>query len=113
MYLRPGSLFKQFTVERKCLQVDDMGRTKVEFKPTFAVVRGVLSNARTAEIIHWKALAHPVTHTIVQQYGKVMASVGDRLVYGYRHFYVQGVDDPSMLGIFVIYYVEERSDFIG
>lgn len=110
MYLRPGSLFHQFIVERKSLKTMDNGRAKAVFQPTFSVVRGVLSDAKTSEILRWKALQHPVTHTIVQHYGEPTAKEGDRLVHGGRYFYVCGVDNASMLGIFTIYYVEERSD---
>ena len=113
MYLRPGSLFSQFIVERKCMKMDDNGRTEIVFQPTWAVIQGVLSNAKTSELVHWKAMSHPITHTIVQHYGEAMAKPGDRLVYNDRYFYVQGVDNASNLGIFIIYYVEERSDFIG
>lgn len=110
MYLRPGSLFSQFVVERKCLHTDENGRTSVSFKPTWSVIRGVLSNAKTSEIMHWKSLSHPVTHTIVQHYGEPSAKPGDRLVHDNRYFYVQGVDEVSMLGVFTLYYVEERRD---
>lgn len=110
MYLRPGSLFHQFIVERKCLKPSENGRPQASFMPTLNVVRGVLSDAKSTEIVRWKALQHPVTHTIVQRYGDPAAKPGDRLVHNNRYFYVRGVDDASMLGIFTIYYVEERSD---
>lgn len=110
MYLRPGSLFHQFTVERKCLKPSANGRPQAAFMPTLNVIRGVLSDAKATEIVRWKALQHPVTHTIVQHYGVPAAKPGDRLVRDNRYFYVRGVDDASMLGIFIIYYVEERSD---
>ena len=112
MYLRPGSLFHQFIVERKQLKTSDNGRPQTVFMPTFNVVRGVLSDAKTTEIMRWKALQHPVTHTIVQHYGEPVAKPGDRLVHNNRYFYVRGVDNASMLGIFTIYYVEERSDWV-
>lgn len=110
MYLRPGSLFHQFVVERKTLKTSDNGRPQAVFLPTFSIVRGALADAKTSEILRWKALQHPVTHTIVQHYGEPVAKPGDRLVHNNRYFYVRGVDNASMLGMFTIYYVEERSD---
>ena len=34
----------------------------------------------------------------------------DQLTCGNRKFYVQGVDEPGQLGLYTIYYVEERAD---
>ena len=110
MYLRPGSLSRQFLVEEKGTGIRDTGRKETVFRGTGRILVGVLSDAKTSEIQRWKELQHPITHTIVQQGGPVLAKPGDRLVHGGRYFYVQGVDDPSMLGAFVLYYVEERSD---
>lgn len=110
MYLRPGSLFRQFLVEEKGTGIRDTGRKETVFRGTGRILVGVLSDAKTSEIQRWKELQHPITHTIVQQGGPVLAKPGDRLVHGGRYFYVQGVDDPSMLGAFAHYQVEERSD---
>ena len=110
MYLRPGSLFRQFLVEEKATELRDTGRKETVFRQTGKILRGILSDAKTSEIQRWKELQHPITHTIVQKDGEITAKAGDRLVHGGRYFFVQGVDDPSMLGVFVLYYVEERSD---
>lgn len=110
MYLRPGSLFRQFLVEEKGTGVRDTGRKETVFSRTGKIIVGVLSDAKTSEIQRWKELQHPITHTVVQKDGHILAKPGDRLVHGERYFYVQGVDDPSMLGAFVHYHVEERSD---
>ena len=110
MYLRPGSLFRQFLVEEKTTGLRDTGRKETLFRWTGEILIGVLSDAKTSEIQRWKELQHPITHTIVQQGGPVLAKAGDRLVHGSMYFYIQGVDDPSMLGAFALYYVEERSD---
>ena len=110
MYLRPGSLFRQFLVEEKTTELRDTGRKETAFKGTGKIICGVLSDAKPSEIQRWKELQHPITHTVVQKDGEILSKAGDRLVHGGRYFYVQGVDDPSMLGVFVLYYVEERSD---
>ena len=110
MYLRPGSLFRKFLVEKKNTELRDTGRKDTVFKATGRIVIGVLSDAKPSEIQRWKELQHPITHTIVQAGGPTLAKAGDRLVHGSRYFFVQGTDDPSMLGAFSLYYVEERSD---
>ena len=112
MYLRPGSIFRDFIVERKMTTTNEIGRKRSEFKPTGGVIIGVLSDAKTSEIQRWKELQHPITHTIVQKNGKIMAKEGDRLIRDGRYFFVQGVDDASMLGAFILYYVEERRDTV-
>ena len=112
MYLRPGSIFRDFIVERKTTSTNEIGRKHSTFEPTGGIVCGVLSDAKTAELQRWRELNHPITHTIVQKNGKIMAKEGDRLVRDSRIFYVQGVDDASMLGAFILYYVEERRDTI-
>lgn len=112
VYLRPGSLFRLFHVERLETVISDTGRNKTAFVPTGEMVCGVLSDAKTSEKLRWQQLQHPVTHTVVQKNGDPKAKAGDRLVHGGRSFYVQGVDDASMLGLFTLYYVEERSDRI-
>lgn len=113
MYLRPGSLFHAFQVEERMSKTDEMGRVVAAFLPTGRTVRGVLADAKTSEIERWKALQHPVTHTIVQHNGEPLAKPGDRLVHNNRYFYVRGVDNASVLGFFVLYYVEERRDDVG
>lgn len=110
MYLRPGSLFRQFLVEEKGTSTRDTGRKETVFRATGRMINGVLSDAKTQEIQRWKELQHPITHTIVQKDGPALAKAGDRLVHGNKYFFVQGTDDASMLGMFVLYYVEERSD---
>lgn len=113
MYLRPDSLYHTFMVEERQTKTAGTGRVQVSFKPTGRIIRGVLANAKTSEIERWKSLQHPVTHTIVQHYGKIMAKPGDRIVHGSRYFYVQGIDNASILGYFTLYYVEERKDDVG
>lgn len=49
------------------------------------------------------------SHTIVDR-GHPKAAETDQLTCGNRKFYVQGVDEPGQLGLYTIYYVEERAD---
>ena len=56
-----------------------------------------------------KIRQHPITHTIVDR-GHPKAVETDQLTCGNRKFYVQGVDEPGQLGLYTIYYVEERAD---
>lgn len=112
MYLRPGSLFRWFTVESAVVTVNDMGRTVTTFEDTGKTIFGVLADAKTSEKLRWQQLQHPITHTIVQRNGEAMAKPGDRLLIDGRIFLVQGVDNVSTLGLFTLYYIEERSDFL-
>ena len=72
----------------------------------------VLAEAKPTEIERFRQLNHPITHTITQQ-GRPRAKPKDRLIHGGRIFYVQGVDEPGELGLWTIYYAEERIDVDG
>lgn len=110
MYLRPDSLFRMFAIEEAAATINEMGRTITAYEDTGKKLCGVLADAQTSEKLRWKQLQHPITHTIVQRNGNAMAKTGDRLLLDDRTFYVQGVDNVSTLGLFILYYVEERSD---
>ena len=110
MYLRPELLSRDFLVERKTQTITDAGRKAVTFQPTGDHLRGVLAEAKALEIERWKQLQHPVTHTIVAKGGRCQARVGDRLVFGGRSFYVQGIDNIGALNLFTQIFAEERSD---
>ena len=112
MYIRPRSMVESFIVESKTQSLNEIGRvnSKFEYKATDKVIHGVLAGATTAETEKWKQLQHEISHTIVQRFSEVKAKEGDRLVNGSRCFYVQGVDDVSMLGYYILYYVKERND---
>jgi len=111
MYLRPGNLLRDFVVEKQVIDSNDMGRSMRYFLPTGKVLTGVLAQASTDVRYLWQQRQHPVTHTIVENGSKPVASVGDRLTLGTRVFYIQGRDDISALGISTLYYVEERADY--
>ena len=109
MYLRPGNLYKDFTVEKKDRTVSSRGRAKSGYSDDGGTIRGILAEAKPQEKERWRQLQHPISHTIVQR-GKPKAVPEDRLIFGDRIFFVQGVDEPGALGLWTIYYVEERFD---
>lgn len=110
MYLRPGNLYKDFTIEKKDAVITSRGRAKREYdSETGGQVRGILAEAKPEEKERWRQLQHPITHSIVQR-GTPKAAAEDRLVFGDRIFYIQGVDEPGALGLWTIYYAEERFD---
>lgn len=109
-YLRPGNLFKDFFVGVKTGDVDSKGRTGGSYKADEKrPIRAVLAQATPQEKARWEQIQHPITHTLVDR-GRPKAETGDMLMCGNRHFYIQGVDEPGQLGLYTIYYVEERID---
>jgi hypothetical protein len=110
MYLRPGNLYKDFTIEKKGTTINSRGRAQRKFNSEPAEqIRAVLAEAKPQEKERWRQLQHPISHTIVQK-GAPKASTEDRLVFGERIFFIQGIDEPGALGLWTIYYVEERFD---
>lgn len=113
MYLRPGNLFKDFFVEPRTTAIGGRGRQAITYDTAGTThLLAVLAEAKPDEIERFKQTEHPITHTITQR-GRPKAKAGDRLVHGGRLFYVQGIDEPGELGIWTIYYAEERSDVDG
>ncbi len=110
MYLRPGSMFKQFIIERDEETISTFGRPKAAYgEDSRSVLKGCLADASENDRERWKQLQHPITHTIVQR-GLPLAKEEDRLILGDRVFIVHAVDDCGSLGITTIYYAEERKD---
>ncbi len=114
LYLRPGNLFKDFWVEKRITGKTSRGRKTATFQSEGAPhLLAVLAEAKPEEIERFRQQnAHPITHTITQR-GRPKAGPEDRLVYQGRYFYIQGVDCPGDLGLWTIYYAEERSDVDG
>lgn len=111
MYLRPGNLFKEFTVERSDVRLGTNGRSvqTYSFEP-LVCLKGCLAAATNSEAARFGQLGHPITHTIVQ-YGRSRAKEDDRLhLSDGRTFLIRGVDEAGSLGVCTIYYVEERND---
>ena len=49
------------------------------------------------------------THQIAQR-GRPKAKAGDRLLLENRAYYVEGVDPLGDLGLYTLYYVQQRED---
>lgn len=111
MYLRTGNLFKDFIVETKSESKTAHGRIAGSYS-TGDRLSAVLADATPEEREKWNQQQHPITHIIVQR-GKPLAGEGDRLIHDNRIFYVQGVDEPASIGLWTIYYTQERSDAHG
>lgn len=110
MYLRPGNLYKEFSVEESIATVNESGRPVMTYNVRKDVVlKGCLSIANTEEKNRFSQVGHPITHTIVQD-GRKMAKEDDRLHLGDRTFLIKGIDEVGDLGICTIYYAEERKD---
>lgn len=110
MYLRPGNLIKNFTIEPISRKKTSTGRAQTSYdEQSAAVLRGVIASASPEAVTKYSQAEHPCTHQIVQ-HGGDKAKPGDRLVREHSHYYVLGVDDIGELNIATIYYVEERAD---
>lgn len=109
-YLRPGNLYKDFLVAKAGGGIDKKGRvSKSNDTENAVMIHAVLAQATPQEKARWEQIQHPITHTIVDK-GPKKAAENDLLTCGNRKFYVQGVDEPGQLGLYSIYYVEERKD---
>jgi len=110
MYLRPGNLYKEFTVEQSQTAVLSNGRPVVGYNTDdHIILKGCLAQAAANEVAQYDQIGHRITHTIVQN-GRRVAKEDDRLHLGDRTFLVKGIDEAGNLGICTIYYVEERND---
>lgn len=109
MRLVPGNLLKDFVVQPKAASVKKAnGRLREQHRTDPPVrFRAVLANATPREIEQWRQMQHPITHTIVQR-GAPSAQAEDRLVLDDRVFAVWGVNNIGALGMYTIYFVEER-----
>lgn len=109
-YNRPENLWKDFTIEVKTETTTARGRTKEAYtEQPDGFIHAILCGATTEQKLQYQQMEHPISHVISHE-GKPRAKAGDRLILENRTFYVQGVDDPGDLGIWTLYYCEERSD---
>ena len=109
-YLRPGNLQKVLTIEPATTQKTTTGRAKTSYDTeTGKTLRGVIASANPEAVQQYSQNGHPCTHQIVQQ-GDPRAKPGDRLAYGHAYYYILGVDNIGGLGVYTIYYTEERTD---
>lgn len=110
MYLRPGNLFKEFTIERNQQVVTSTGRVANSyFGDETEILMGCLAEASDEDRENHSQKDHVVTHTIVQA-GSPKVKRTDRLELENRTFYIVDIDDVGTLGISTIYYAEERRD---
>lgn len=109
-YLRPGNLYKDFVIEPLLTAKSSSGRTATKYDAeSRELLHGVISSASPEVIERYSQNAHPVTHTIVQP-GNPKAKAGDRLILRNQAYYIEGVDNIGGLGMFTIYYVQQRED---
>lgn len=108
LYNRPSELWKDFFVEMKTEQQNSRGRSIDHYESVGELFKAILNGAMPEQKLYYEQLQHPITHVISHR-GKPRAKEGDRLVMKDRVFYVQGVDDPGDLGVWTLYYCEERS----
>ena len=108
-YLRPGNLYKDFVIEPLMAEKSTTGRAATKYDTeSRQLLRGVLSDASPEVIERFSQNAHPVTHQIVQ--AVAVAKDGDRLILENRAYYVEGVDPLGNLGLYTLYYVQQRED---
>lgn len=110
MYVRPGNMFKDFTIERNRQAVTATGRVANDHAGGGTeILKGCLAEASDEDRANHNQKDHVVTHTIVQA-GRPRVRRMDKLVLGERVFYIVDIDDAGSLGISTIYYAEERRD---
>ena len=114
VFFLPGKELKPFTVWK----ADDStretanGRVLNNGYAETATFKGILAQAKPAEIERWKQLGHPVTHKIIQQgVCGTKITAGDVLECDGRRFFVQTEPyNPGGINEWTIYYCDDRSD---
>jgi hypothetical protein len=110
MFLKPTELWREFVIERKSDDTNSRGREVNAWAKDdpVQIVTGILASMSPEEVEKFKQMQHPVSHQIAQQ-GSPKAKPGDRLVSSDdRTFYIEKVNNPAELGIWTVYYCEER-----
>lgn len=111
MFITPSKVFQTFQIEQAVLGQNARGRQTASFEPV-GILSGVLADIRQQsafEQIRLQQTQHPLSHTIVSK-GRPKAKQGDRLSYNGRLFYIHGTEDAGGLGLWTLYYCEERND---
>lgn len=113
IHLRPGNLYKDFSVKR--LETRNAnGYTKDVFVESDLVIKGILADADNRDsdkMKHmWDQDKHSLTHTLVIREKYPDLKKGDYLSNGNRHFLVLTVTDVADLGKAGIICLEERND---
>lgn len=110
MYLRPGNLFRDFTIEENRQAVTGTGRVaNIHTGDGTRTLKGCLAEVSDEDRTNHSQKDHIITHTITQS-GGAMAKRMDKLILGERAFYIVDIDDAGALGVSTIYYAEERRD---
>lgn len=110
MYVRPGSLFREYQIMESCETLSATGRPVAGYSGNVSkTLRGCLAQATDEDKGRHSVTDHIVTHTIVQS-GSPKAKRKDKLILGSRVFYIVDIDDTGGLGISTLYYAEERID---
>ena len=112
MYLRPGNLWKDFSVQSLTTQWEGC-YTADKYTDTGKHLTGILASADSSlseRMKHrWNQEQHSLTHTLVVR-GAADVKKGDLLIWEERAFLVLLVEDMGTLGASGILYVEERND---
>lgn len=112
MYLRPGNLWKDFSVQSLVTKWDGC-YTADKYTDTGKHITGILASADSKLSDHmkhrWDQAQHSLTHTMVV-HGKADLKKGDLLIMDERAFFVLLVDDIGVLGVSAMIYLEERND---
>lgn len=109
-YNRPEQLVKDFVIEKKTQSVSSRGRAQDKHDTEHPVhLEAILCGATPQQKYEYEQLGHHITHVISHR-GEPEAKEGDRLVHDGTVFYIHGVDNPGDMGIWSLYYCEERKD---
>lgn len=112
-YLRPGNLYKDFWIEKEVTTRDERGRIVRSYdKSSELRIKAILAGATPQEREAYRQSEHPVSHSITHRgYPKVRES--QRLICEDKVYYICGVDCPGGVGIWTIYYAEQRNGDYG
>ena len=102
-----GEQVLKFYVFRKKTSVDDIGRFKESKEKPIGFILGTMSSASQKEQQQWSQNAHPITHKIVMR-GRANVKAEDIVVHNKQKYYVQGMTNPSKVGLFTNIFVEHR-----
>lgn len=108
MYMTPASTLKTFDWEQRDTGLNGRGKATLSYSPA-GQVQGVLAESSPVEKLRYQQLQHPVTHQIVVK-GVCNVVRGDRLTLNGHRYYVQDFQDVGQMGLWTIYYCEERAD---
>lgn len=110
-FFTPGQELREFAVLEPDTRSTGNGREINNGYSMLGKIKGILAEAKPAEIERWRQLGHPVTHKIIQQGTFPNIKAGCVLELDQRRFYIQAQPyNPGGINHWTIYYCEERSD---